>query len=96
MPTRRRQLRIVRVRVTRLVTQHAPQEPDLVLPARPRASLTRATFDRVELSAGDVASITLTAEADERGLWRSLPKEIPQRWLACPRGLEPPTFRSAT
>ncbi len=44
-------------------------------------------------------AVTLTPQAEEHGLWRALPEDVPsqqQGWLACPRGLEPPTFRSAT
>jgi hypothetical protein len=43
-------------------------------------------------------AVTLTPEAELWGLVRALPEEVTtnQGWLACPRGLEPPTFRSAT
>ena len=44
-------------------------------------------------------AVTLTPYAEAHGLWRALPEEVASQqrgWLACPRGLEPPTFRSAT
>jgi DNA invertase Pin-like site-specific DNA recombinase len=64
-----------------------------------RARLIRAVYQQVRVNAdGTFANqdaIHLTPEATAMGLPLALPETVTAS-LACPRGLEPPTFRSAT
>ena len=64
-----------------------------------RANLIHAIYDRIEVAGPDFIGVSLTPEAERHGLALALPEEVTIRSnavLACPRGLEPPTFRSAT
>jgi DNA invertase Pin-like site-specific DNA recombinase len=63
-----------------------------------KAAVIRAVYQQVSATANGFESVTLTPEAERIGLTMALPERIvlDEGRLACPRGLEPPTFRSAT
>ena len=63
-----------------------------------RAQVIHAVYERIEVRGLDFAEVKLTPEAYAHGLALALPERVSRAraGLACPRGLEPPTFRSAT
>ena len=71
-----------------------------------RALVAASLYRKIRLGADGTFSddaIELSPEALAHGLQWALPEEVSTEhlfdssgWLACPRGLEPPTFRSAT
>lgn len=66
---------------------------------RERSDLIHSIYQRIEVRGTDFAGVTLTPEAYAHGLDLALPENVrsdSRVVLACPRGLEPPTFRSAT
>ena len=72
--------------------------------AEARADLLHAIIGRVLVRGAEFVGVELTASAEAHGLALCLPENVNVRSenirsdaaLACPRGLEPPTFRSAT
>ncbi len=64
-----------------------------------RTNLIHAIYARIKVAGPEFVGVSLTPEAERHGLALTLPEEVTIRShaaLACPRGLEPPTFRSAT
>ena len=64
-----------------------------------RADLLHAIIGRVIVRGAEFVGVELTPSAEAHGLALCLPENVNVRSnaaLACPRGLEPPTFRSAT
>ena len=69
-----------------------------------RADMLHSIYDRIEVAGPTFVDLKLRPEAKKHGLALALPEEVtvPEHpfatdaVLACPRGLEPPTFRSAT
>jgi hypothetical protein len=60
---------------------------------RERADLIHALIERIDVRGEAIVGVTLTSDAYEHGFALALPEKVA---MACPRGLEPPTFRSAT
>ena len=58
-----------------------------------RADLVHALIADLRLRGEAIVGVTLTPSAYEHGFALALPERVV---MACPRGLEPPTFRSAT
>jgi hypothetical protein len=66
--------------------------------------MLHALYERVEVGgSGEFLDLNLTPEAERHAMSLALPKQVTVEQvfganavLACPRGLEPPTFRSAT
>ena len=70
---------------------------------RARADLLHAIIGRVNVRGSATVSVELTESAESQGLALALPEYVSverpfsiRAAVACPRGLEPPTFRSAT
>jgi DNA invertase Pin-like site-specific DNA recombinase len=58
-----------------------------------RSDLIHALIARLDVRGAEIVGVTLTPSAYEHGFALALPEKVA---MACPRGLEPPTFRSAT
>ena len=58
-----------------------------------RSDLIHALVQRIDVRRTDIVGVTLTSSAYEHGFALALPAKVA---MACPRGLEPPTSRSAT
>jgi hypothetical protein len=58
-----------------------------------RAQLLHQVYEKITVTGKTTESVALTPDARELGLVVALPEQVGR---ACPRGLEPPTFRSAT
>ena len=68
-----------------------------------RKQLLRGLYEKITVNGYEFVSVKLASDALRMGMALALPEEVkvkPRRTTrmgrACPRGLEPPTFRSAT